>query len=140
MCDEGEPTKLVAEAFEVSPAWVRRLKQRRRELKTIAPLVRTLPDQHKLNDQDRRRLKGLVERQPDATLAELNERLGNKVGISTLWRALRDLRLSLKKSPCTPPSRTARTSAPDARSGTWSWPASTPSGSCSSTSSGPPRR
>jgi transposase len=109
MCDEGEPTKAVAEAFEVSPAWVRRLKQRRRELKTIAPLVRKQPDQHKLNGKDRQRLKALVEQQPDATLAELNDRLGRKVGITTLWRALRELKLSLKKSPSTPPSRIGQT-------------------------------
>ena len=30
-CDRGMPTKRVAEVFDVSPAWVRRLKQRRRE-------------------------------------------------------------------------------------------------------------
>lgn len=109
MCDEGEPTKVVAAMFEVSPAWVRRLKQRRRQLNTIAPLVRKLPDQHKLDEQDRQRLKALVQQQPDATLAELNNRLGNKVGLTTLWRALADLKLSLKKSPCTPLNRIART-------------------------------
>lgn len=109
MCDEGESTQVVAETFEVSPAWVRRLKQRRRELNTIAPLVPQRPDQHKLDKRDRQDLVALVQRQPDATLAELNERLGNKVGISTLWRALRDLKLSLKKSPCMPQSRIGRT-------------------------------
>ena len=30
-CDAGKKTKQVAEQFSVSPAWVRRLKQRRRE-------------------------------------------------------------------------------------------------------------
>jgi len=30
-CDRGEPTKVVARTFGVSPAWVRRLKQHRRE-------------------------------------------------------------------------------------------------------------
>jgi len=109
MCDEGEPTKVVAETFEVSPAWVRRLKQRRRELKTIAPLVRNAPDQHKLDENDRRRLSELVDEQPDASLSELNQRLGNKVGTTTIWRALRELKLSLKKSPSTLRNRIART-------------------------------
>jgi transposase len=108
MCDEGEPTKAVAEVFDVSPAWVRRLKQRRRQLNTIAPLARRLPDQHKLDKQDRERLRHLVNQQPDATLAELNDRLGNKVGLTTLWRALADLKLSLKKSPCMQQSRIGR--------------------------------
>ena len=34
-CDGGRGTKEVAQLFAVSPAWVRRLKQRRRELNTI---------------------------------------------------------------------------------------------------------
>ena len=37
-CDAGHGTTQVAKSFDVSPAWVRRLKQRRRELGTIAPL------------------------------------------------------------------------------------------------------
>ena len=37
-CDAGHKTKQVAELYGVSPAWVRRLKQRRRELGTIEPL------------------------------------------------------------------------------------------------------
>jgi transposase len=37
-CDDGHGTKQVAETFGVSSSWVRRLKQRRRELGTIAPL------------------------------------------------------------------------------------------------------
>ncbi|MEM6507383.1 MAG: hypothetical protein AAF711_18255, partial [Planctomycetota bacterium] len=36
-CDAGTPTKRVAQTFWVSPAWVRRLKQRRRETGEVAP-------------------------------------------------------------------------------------------------------
>ncbi len=36
-CDAGQSTKKVAEQFDVSPAWVRRLKQRRREDGSIEP-------------------------------------------------------------------------------------------------------
>lgn len=36
-CDAGQPTKVVAERFLVSPAWVRRLKQRRRETGETRP-------------------------------------------------------------------------------------------------------
>ena len=35
--DRGVPTKKVAEVFDVSPAWVRRLKQRRRETGETSP-------------------------------------------------------------------------------------------------------
>ena len=60
----------------------------------------------KLNADDRQRLAKLVERTPDATLAELKDELGLPVSISTIDRALRALRLTLKKSRSAPPSRT----------------------------------
>jgi transposase len=108
-CDAGHGTKQVAEEFEVSPAWVRRLKQRRREHNTIAPRVRRLPDQHKLKEDDRQQLLQRVDQNPDATLAELRKMLGDKASVVTVWRALRDLRLSLKKRASVPPNKTART-------------------------------
>jgi transposase len=108
-CDAGHGTKQIAEEFDVSPAWVRRLKQRRREHNTIASLVRKLPDQHKLKEDDRRELRQLVDQNPDATLVELRKMLGGKASVVTVWRALRDLRLSLKKRVSVPRSRIART-------------------------------
>ncbi len=36
-CDAGQPTKQVADRFCVSPAWVRRLKQRRAETGEVVP-------------------------------------------------------------------------------------------------------
>ena len=43
-------------------------------------------------------LQELVKKQPDATLEELRQELGISVGISTLWRGLRDLGITFKKS------------------------------------------
>jgi transposase len=108
-------TAEVAEMFGVSPAWARRLKQRLRELGTIEPLPQAKrgPDP-KLTDDDRARLAELVAETPDATLAELRDGLAKAtgkgpVGVSTVWRAVRDLGLVLKKSPRTPPNKTAPT-------------------------------
>jgi transposase len=108
-CDAGHGTKQVAEELDVSPAWVRRLKQRRREDNTIVPRVHRLPDQRKLKEDDRQELRQLVDRNPDATLAELRKMLGDKASVVTVWRALRDLRLSLKKRASVLRSKTART-------------------------------
>ncbi len=108
-CDAGHGTKQVAREFDVSPAWVRRLKQRRRERNTIAPVARRMPDQHKLKEDDRRELRQLIDQNPDATLVELRKMLGGKASVVTVWRALRDLRLSLKKRASVLRSRTART-------------------------------
>ncbi len=104
------PTKQIAERFKVSPAWARRVKQRLRERGLRVALVQEThgPDP-KLDADDRRRLAALVERTPDATLAELKGEMGLPVSISTIARVLTDLRLTLKKSRSAPPSKTART-------------------------------
>jgi transposase len=106
-CDAGAGTKRVAATFGVSPAWVRRLKQHRRERGDIAPRNGGGSRGRKI---DRARLAELVKQQPDATLVELRDRLGVAVTPWAVCKALRELRLTYKKSPPAPPSRTAPTS------------------------------
>jgi len=108
-CDAGHETKEVAALFKVSPAWVRRLKQRRREWGTIEPLPCRAGRKPKFSEDDLRRLSELVERQPDATLNELQARLGLDVTTASICRRLQDLKLSFKKKSCTLASRTAPT-------------------------------
>ena len=105
-CDAGLGTKPVAEKYRVSPAWVRRLKQHRRERGDIAPR----PRGHRRRLFDRERLRQLVAERPDATLAELRDALGVQVGLSAICMALKQLKLSYKKSRSTPPSRIGPTS------------------------------
>lgn len=94
-CDAGQPSKQVAERYDVSRSWVRRLKQRRRETGETAPRPRggRRPPMF-----DRPRLAELVREQPDATLAELRERLGVVVSLTAICRALRQAGITLKKS------------------------------------------
>jgi len=108
--DSGLPTKEVAERFKVSRSWVRHVKQREREhgLRTALVQDKCGPDP-KLDADDRKRLAELVKKTPDATLAELKEQSGLPASISTIARALTTLRLTLKKSRSTLPSRTGRT-------------------------------
>ena len=113
-CDRHEPTALVARTFGVSPAWVRRLKQHRRERGDIAARKGGGSRGLKI---DREHLGRLVRQQPDATLAELRERLGVSVTLWSICRALRQLRYSYKKSRSTPPSGTAPMSPSAARPG-----------------------
>jgi transposase len=108
-CDAGKGTKEVARLFNVSPAWVRRLKQRRRELNTIEPLPRKNGPDPKLTPQHRVRLRQAVELQPDITLVELKQKLKLSASVPTICRALRALGLSFKKSRSSPMSRTAQT-------------------------------
>jgi transposase len=62
-----------------------------------------------LNSADRKRLGDLVRKTPDATVAELKAERALPVSVSTISRALIDLRLTLKKSRCTPASKTVPT-------------------------------
>jgi len=101
-CDAGKKTKVVATTFGVSPAWVRRLKQHRRERGDILPRIGGGPPPRKI---DRERLAELVNQQPDATLVELRDRLGVSVTPWAICKALRELKLSYKKSRSAPPSR-----------------------------------
>ena len=105
--DRGMGSAEIAAAFGVSTAWVRRVRQRRRDHGELGPRPRVGTHTLKI---DRTRLGELVQAQPDATLAELRERLGIKCSLSAVWNALRDLGLSYKKRPSTPPSRIVRTS------------------------------
>lgn len=112
--DRGVPTKQIAVMFQVSPAWARRLKQRRRETGEVGPRPMGGATVIKI---DMARLAELVRQQPDATLRELRERLGNVCGEPAVCLALKRLGLSFKKRRSMRPSRTARTSRTDARSG-----------------------
>ena len=123
--DRGMKTKQIAQVFDVSPAWVRRLKQRRRETGETAPRPMGGATFIKI---DRTLLAELVRQQPDSTLEELRQRLGVRCAISAVSMALKALGLSFKKRRCTRPSRTARTWPGDARSGAASSRLLTPAG------------
>ena len=107
-CDAGRGTTATARKFGVCPAWVRRLKQHRRERHgDIAPRTGGGSKPTKI---DRARLAELVAARPDATLAELVDALGVACARSAVHKALRQLKLSYKKSRSTPPSKTDPTS------------------------------
>lgn len=94
-CDAGPGTKGVAKTFNVSPAWVRRLKQLRRERGDIVPRNDGGSRGRKI---DRDRLPELVLQQPNATLMELQNRLGVACTPWAISEALRELKLTYKKS------------------------------------------
>jgi transposase len=107
-CDGGMPTLEVARKYTVSPAWVRRLKQRRRQTGETAPR----PQRHgpvPLSQTHAPHIRQAVADQPDATLAELRQTLGLNVALATLWAAIAALGLRLKKKSPAPPNRTAPT-------------------------------
>jgi transposase len=95
--DAGMPSKAVAEKYDVSRAWVDRLKQRRRETGEIAPRAQRYGPHPKLGPQ-LHRLADLIQEQPDRTLAELQEALEVAVSLPTIWRAVKRLGFTVKKT------------------------------------------
>ena len=107
-CGVGMTTRAVATKYRVSASWVRRLKQRRAATGETAPRSgRTGPRPSWEAYADR--LRAAIADDPDATLKELKSRLGLAAALSTLWRAVAALGLTLKKSRPPRPSRPART-------------------------------
>jgi transposase len=135
--DAGMQTGAVAAKYSVSPAWVRRLKQRRTATGQIGPTPqkRGVTPGHVLYGD---RIREAVRQAPDATLAEFRAQFGLPLSRSALARAPVALGLVRKKSRSGRPSRTARMSRPSASRGGPTSPASTRTGSSSSTRRGPP--
>jgi len=98
----GMKTKQIAELFEVSPAWARRVKQRLQEHGERTHRRMGSPG---VTIVDRTQLAALIREHPDATLAELRGLLGVKCALSTLCMALKKMGLPLKKKRCTLRSR-----------------------------------
>ena len=107
-CEAGLAAKDVAAKFRVSRSWVNRLVQRRRETGEVGPRPQKIfRTQAFAGQQDR--LRALVAAQPDQTLAELRDALHSSASLSSLWRALDRLQLTVKKNGTrrrtTPPRR-----------------------------------
>jgi transposase len=119
--DQCESSIEVAEMFDCSASWVRRLIQRRSLSDSLAPLPQRRPDTRMLGDSDLEQLRQLIQEKPDMTLAELaaalTPRTGKSPSVPTVWRATRKLGLTLKKSPRTPPNKTGPTSRKNATHG-----------------------
>ena len=94
-CDRGGGTREVATRFDVSESWVRRVKQERRELNKVAPLLtrKRIPLWAPLAD----RIRQVVAQKPDITLRELKAELQTDLSLATLCVALQRLRLTFKK-------------------------------------------
>ena len=112
--DRGMKTKQIAVTFNVSPAWARRVKQRRRETGETTHRPMGGPG---VTIVDRERLGSLVREHPDATLAELRALLGVPCALSTLCKALKQMGLSFKKKRSMRRNRIARMSCKDGPSG-----------------------
>src|SRR5580765_7527415 len=110
----GMKTKQIAELFQVSSSWARRVKQRLRESGETSPRPRGGATVIKI---DLARLAELVRQRPDATTRELHAILGAHCCESAGGLALKRLGLSFIKRRSMQPSKIVRTSPGVVRSG-----------------------
>lgn len=92
----------IAKQFRVAYSFVRKLIKQYRETGEIAPKQRTEQTPTKLSVEQLEVLETIVESNNDATLAELcdllEQRVGIRIGVSTMFRMLEKLNLTLKKN------------------------------------------
>jgi transposase len=105
--DRGIATyEKIAATFGVSQSFLYKLLRQRRATGEIAPLPQGGGATAKLDEEKLRALADLVAEQPEATLEELRQRLRRRqrvaVSLSTVWRGLEQLELTLKKRPAAP--------------------------------------
>jgi transposase len=87
----------IARRFLVSVSFITRLLQLHRSTGSLDPRPHGGGNPAVLSPEDLQQLRELVQKQPDATLEELRQRLGVSCSLMTLSRALRKLGLPRKK-------------------------------------------
>lgn len=137
--NQGWTTKQIQQALGVSRAWVDSIK---RLQKAGKPLDIKSSANHRTSLAERQggRLKARVAEHPGTTLAQLKEDLGLTESIRAIWKALRALGLTLKKSHPGPTNGAARTSSRSERNGGPPRRGSIRTASYSSTRPSAPRR
>jgi transposase len=96
--EAGEHSLLeLAELFAINVSTIVRLLQRFRRTGSVQPKPHGGGARPKLDAQATARLLELVRQQPDATLAELRDRLGIDGSVMMIWRALKRQRITRKK-------------------------------------------
>jgi transposase len=106
--EQGAETAEIAEDLKVSPSWSRRVKQRLRESGSRQAIQQKHGFDPKLGEREEKELAKFLDEKPDSTLKELKKRLSKPVSVSTICRTLQRMKLTLKKSRCTPASRIGR--------------------------------
>jgi transposase len=94
---QGLTSKALAARYHVSRSFVDALKRRFRETGAVGPRVQTKFRARILHDATDR-LQAVVTAQPDRTLREIQAALETPASLTTIWRELNALRLTLKKN------------------------------------------
>lgn len=108
----------IAETFQVSVAWIRKLQKLARESNSLAPKPHGGGQPGAFKGEAAERLIQAVKDQPDATLKQLASIAGVSCSTSATDRMLRKLGITRKKSRYVLPNRTVLMSKPNEIFGT----------------------
>jgi transposase len=129
--DAGMTFAQAARKYTVSAEWVRRIVRRREQTGEVAarpPVNRRVPF-HRRHEAE---LRSAMAEDSSLTLEALRSKLGVECDLSTLWYALRSLKISFKKRRSSPQNSSGPTSSPNvtnSRSGRSASPTRTASSS-----------
>jgi transposase len=116
--DHGEGSQAeLAEQFQISERSIQRLLRQRRQTGSIAPQLHGGGRVAKVHGPTLLRLKQAVAEFPDASLDELRDRCGVDGSRMCIFRALRRLRITRKKSRSPAPNSRTQTSSSNGRCG-----------------------
>jgi len=119
--EAGLSCRAAASRFGIAPSAAVKWHRRWRDTGSVAPQAQGGDTRSGRIEAVGRAILSMVEETPDITLVEIVKRLerehGERFAPSTVHRFFRRHGWSFKKSPPTPPSRTARTSPQRARPG-----------------------
>jgi transposase len=108
-CDARDGTRAeIAAWFSVSEGWIRKLLRRRRDTGSITPRPHGGGRSAAFDAVAAGRLREAVRDDDDATLEELARASGVACSPAAVYRALKRLEITRKKSPGGRPSRTGR--------------------------------
>ena len=94
--DAGMKIREISDKYRVTTKWIGDLRKLRAETGSLEPR-HGRPGPKPTLAAHSEKLAELVKAQPDATLEELREQLPVIVGSTTIWRALRELKITFKK-------------------------------------------
>jgi transposase len=99
--DAGEETQQqIAQRFLVSSRWIRELIARRAQTGAIRPQPNAGGRRPLIQGEAVQALQAALAEKPDATLHEVRDAIGFGGCLVTLWRTIRRLNITRKKSRC----------------------------------------
>ena len=104
--ENGEKVVDVAERFSVGIRFVYSLLRRFLDTGSYEAKKRSGGAPRKISPEARCKMRQIIEEKPDATLEEIREQANLKVSISTIYREIKRMNITLKKKRFIPRSKT----------------------------------